>query len=58
MLINIWFGFMMLIASLIELPIAKTVDVAKTQDPVGEFRQGHVACYFSGQTSSIISRLC
>jgi hypothetical protein len=38
MLLNICFGFMMLIASLIELPIAKTRDVARTQDPLSEFR--------------------
>jgi hypothetical protein len=33
---------MILIASLIESPIAKNADVAKTQDPLSEFRQGHL----------------
>jgi hypothetical protein len=36
---------MMLIASLIESPTAKTADVAKTQYPVNEFRYGQFACY-------------
>jgi hypothetical protein len=52
MLINICFGFMMLIASLIESPITKiespitkNADVAKTQYPVGEFRCDQFACY-------------
>ncbi len=35
----------MLIASLIEFPIAKNADVAKTQYPVSEFRYGQFACY-------------
>jgi hypothetical protein len=38
MLINICFGFMLLIASLIEFSIPKTAEVTKTQDPLGEFR--------------------
>jgi hypothetical protein len=45
MLINNCFGFMMFIASLIESLIAKTVDVAETQDPVSEFRPDHFARY-------------
>jgi hypothetical protein len=36
---------MMFIASLIELPIAKTQIWQKTQDPLSEFRQGRFACY-------------
>jgi len=37
MLINICFGFMMLIASLIESPLAKTADVAKHNTHFSEF---------------------
>jgi hypothetical protein len=36
---------MMFIASLVEFPIAKNADVAKTQIPLGEFRYGQFACY-------------
>ena len=39
------FGFMMFIASLIELPIAKTRMRQKHKIPVIEFRYGQFACY-------------
>jgi hypothetical protein len=39
------FGFMMFIASLIELPIAKTLMRQKHKIPVSEFRYGQFACY-------------
>src|SRR5438874_2739238 len=44
MLINICFGFMILIASLVEFPFLHA-DVATAQCPVGEFRCDQFACY-------------